>query len=74
MGSKEKFLELLKKIFQFDTADIDFGIYNFLNFKKRVAQHWIENTLLKVIELELAKLKKNLGQNSSFKSLRGYLL
>lgn len=34
MNSIEKFQELLEEIFQFEAADLDFGIYRILNFKR----------------------------------------
>lgn len=33
--TREKVKSLLKELFQFDTQDLDFGIYRIMNLKKR---------------------------------------
>jgi len=35
MDAIKKFQELLKKLFQFECADLDFGIYRILNYKRK---------------------------------------
>jgi len=42
----EKFQALLRKLFQFDCAELDFGIYRILNQKRAVVEEFIENDLL----------------------------
>lgn len=37
MQSLQKFQELLRKLFQFEASDLDFGIYRILNYKKSFA-------------------------------------
>ena len=38
---REKFQELLKKLFQFDCAELDFGIYRIMNQKRAVIERFI---------------------------------
>jgi adenine-specific DNA-methyltransferase len=49
----EKFQELLKKLFQFDCAELDFGIYRIMNQKRAVIEQFIETDLVKGIAKEL---------------------
>lgn len=41
----EKFQTLLRELFQFDSADLDFGIYRILNERRGLFEDWIENRL-----------------------------
>jgi adenine-specific DNA-methyltransferase len=50
---RKKFLELLREIFQFDQADLDFGIYRIMNYKRQVIERWITEDLPKAICKEL---------------------
>jgi len=50
---KAKFQNLLRELFQFDLADLDFGIYRIMNHKRRVIERWINEDLPKAIEQEL---------------------
>lgn len=43
---REKFQELLKKLFQFDSAELDFGIYRIMNHKRAVIENFIEKDLM----------------------------
>lgn len=51
---REKFQSLLKKLFQFDCTELDFGIYRIMNQKRAVIEQFIENDLVKGIAKELA--------------------
>ena len=51
---REKFQELLKKLFQFDNAELDFGIYRIMNHKRAVIEQFIETDLAEGIAKELA--------------------
>jgi len=51
---REKFQELLKKLFQFDCAELDFGIYRIMNHKREVIEKFIEKDLLDGVEKELS--------------------
>jgi len=49
----EKFQNLLRELFQFDLAYLDFGIYRIMNLKRSLIERWIEEDLPKAIEEEL---------------------
>jgi adenine-specific DNA-methyltransferase len=51
---REKFQELLKKLFQFDCAELDFGIYRIMNQKRAVIERFIEKDLLDGVAKELS--------------------
>jgi len=48
-----KFQELLRDLFQFDCADLDFGIYRIMNHKRDVVEKFIKETLPKAVAEEL---------------------
>jgi adenine-specific DNA-methyltransferase len=50
---REKFQALLKKLFQFDCAELDFGIYRIMNQKRAVIERFIEKDLLDGVAKEL---------------------
>lgn len=50
---REKFQSLLKKLFQFDCAELDFGIYRIMNQKRAVIEQFIEKDLLEGVAKEL---------------------
>ena len=45
-----KFQELLRELFQFDCADLDFGIYRIMNHKRKVIDRYIDQELPAAIE------------------------
>ena len=49
----ERFQELLRELFQFDCADLDFGIYRIMNYKRDVIEKFITQDLPKAIAEEL---------------------
>lgn len=51
---REKFQVLLRKLFQFDCAELDFGIYRIMNQKRDVIEKFIEKDLLDGVAKELA--------------------
>jgi len=53
MEPLQKFQSLLRELFQFDLADLDFGIYRIMNLKRSLIERWIEEDLPKAIEEEL---------------------
>jgi adenine-specific DNA-methyltransferase len=57
MTAIEKFQELLKKLFQFEWADLDFGIYRILNYKRRQIEKFIDEDLKNKVESAFAKHK-----------------
>lgn len=49
----EKFQSLLRDLFQFDCADLDFGIYRIMNHKRDVIERFITEDLPKAVAEEL---------------------
>ena len=49
----EKFQQLLRELFQFDCADLDFGIYRIMNHKREVIEKFISEDLIKAVSEEL---------------------
>ena len=49
----EKFQGLLRELFQFDCADLDFGIYRIMNYKRDVIEKFISTDLPNAINAEL---------------------
>ena len=45
-----KFQHLLRELFQFDCADLDFGIYRIMNHKRKVLDRYIDRELPSAIE------------------------
>lgn len=68
MENITKFQELLRELFQFDCADLDFGIYRIMNYKRDVIEQFIQEKLPKAIsnELEQGALA---GQSQAAKAL-----
>ena len=52
-GNVTKFQILLRELFQFDCADLDFGIYRIMNHKHDVVEEFITETLPAVVDAEL---------------------
>ncbi len=50
-----KFQDLLRELFQFDSSDLDFGIYRVMNFKRDVVETFITRDLPQIISTELAR-------------------
>lgn len=50
MSAKKKFSRLLKEIFQFDCADLDFGIYRILAMRRTELEDFLDNDLLPQVE------------------------
>ena len=49
----EKFQQLLRELFQFDCADLDFGIYRIMNYKREVIEKFVAEKLPRVMADEL---------------------
>ena len=45
-----RFQALLRELFQFDSADLDFGIYRIMNHKRDVIERYIAEDLPKLID------------------------
>lgn len=52
---KKKLKELLKSLFQFDSADLDFGIYRIMNKKRDEIKRFIDKDLIDAVDVELGK-------------------
>jgi len=57
MENIEKFQDLLKKLFQFEASDLDFGIYRVLNYKRDAIEKFIQEDLVNKVEDAFAKHK-----------------
>jgi adenine-specific DNA-methyltransferase len=52
----ERFKQLLRELFMFDQADLDFGIYRIMNAKRDEITRFLDNDLLPQVADELKKL------------------
>ena len=52
---RDKFQNLLRELFQFDCADLDFGIYRIMNYKRDVVNDFITRDLPRWVDAELDK-------------------
>lgn len=57
MDNVQKFQDLLKELFQFETSDLDFGIYHILNYKRNQIKKFIQEDLVKKVESAFSKHK-----------------
>ncbi len=57
MDTIERFQDLVKGLFQFETSDLDFGIYRILNYKRDQTKKFIEEDLINKVESAFAKHK-----------------
>ena len=48
-----KFQQLLRELFQFDCADLDFGIYRIMNYKRDAIETFITEKLIRTVTEEL---------------------
>ncbi len=62
MDAIKKFQDLVKALFQFETSDLDFGIYRILNYKR--------DQIKKFIEKRPCKTKFNSAFSKSIRSER----
>jgi adenine-specific DNA-methyltransferase len=51
----KKLQTLLRKLFQFESADLDFGIYRIMNRKRDVIEKFIEKDLIASVDTEFGK-------------------
>jgi len=57
METIQKFQDLLKRLFQFETSDLDFGIYRILNYKREQIEKFIQGDLRNMVESAFTKHK-----------------
>ncbi|MCS7181698.1 MAG: hypothetical protein NZ869_01080, partial [Thermoanaerobaculum sp.] len=55
MQHLERFQDLLRELFQFDCADLDFGIHRIMNYKRAVIERFNTEDLPKAIAEELQR-------------------
>ena len=53
LSPRKKFQELLRELFQFGSADLDFGIYRIMNFKRDAIERFIQKDLIEAVDKEL---------------------
>lgn len=56
--NQRKLQSLLRELFQFDVADLDFGIYRIMNQKRDVIDEFIEQDLIQAVQEELAEFSE----------------
>ena len=56
MGNErqERFIKLLKEIFELDKSDLDFGIYRIMNLRKEQIEEFLTHQLPKMVQKTLA--------------------
>jgi adenine-specific DNA-methyltransferase len=54
ISPREKFQALLWKLFQFDCAELDFGICRIMNQKRAAIENFIEKDLLDAVTKEVS--------------------
>lgn len=57
----QKLKDHLRELFQFDSSDLDFGIYRIMNFKRKEIENFIEQDLINAVqkEFEIYKTQSN---------------
>ena len=56
--NQKKLMDKLTEMFQFDQADLDFGIYRIMNYKRDEIRRFLENDLMSQISEKLAVLAR----------------
>lgn len=57
ISQQQKFVDLLKEMFQFEHEDLDFGIYKLMNYKRDEILEFLDKDLLPQVEQEFKKYK-----------------
>ena len=57
--NQKKLMDKLAEMFQFDQADLDFGIYRIMNYKRDEIRRFLENDLMSQISSQLAALAQS---------------
>ena len=71
-----KFQDLLRELFQFDCADLDFGIYRVMNHKRDAIERFIAERLPETVSAELARgaMGDQAAAHNALESARGEVL
>ena len=51
-NSLDRFKDLLRTLFQFDCADLDFGIHRIMNYKRKEIENFIDKDLIHAVDKE----------------------
>lgn len=65
MNAKEKLKEKMRELFQFGQADLDFGIYRILNYKRDRIEKFINDDLINKVNESLISLQKGSSEDIS---------
>jgi adenine-specific DNA-methyltransferase len=57
--NQKKLMDKLAEMFQFDQADLDFGIYRIMNYKRSQIKRFLEEDLMAQISAQLAELSQS---------------
>jgi len=60
---KNQLKRLLRNLFQFDSADLDFGIYRIMNKKRGEIERFIEEDLIDEVDAEFGEYSESKGSN-----------
>lgn len=79
--SKGELKDKLREIFQFESKDLDFGIYRIMNYKRKEIERFIEKELIEEIKKQLTllseeekkKIKEKLEEIASKNGVKKYL-
>lgn len=66
-NSIETLKTLLKTLFQFDSTELDFGIYRIMNYRRKEIENFIQNDLIRTVEKEFERYKTQSGKELSEK-------
>jgi adenine-specific DNA-methyltransferase len=61
--SLKKFQDLLRQLFQIEAADLDFGIYRILNYKRKQVEEFINKRLPQIVNKEFQDYAKAEKEN-----------
>ena len=78
---EEKLKSKLKELFQFESEDLDFGIYRIMNYKRKEIENFIEKELIEKVKEQLrlagkderSDIEKKLREISSENGVKKYL-
>ena len=73
--------QFLNQLFQFETQDLDFGVYKILHYKKKEIKDFIENLLINKVKEQLhtlsteesAQLREQLAELEKEDLIKGWL-
>ncbi len=63
MTNEEKFKKLLTELFQFETSDLDFGIYKIINYKREKIRNYIFTNLPQKVDQAFSKFIEQINKD-----------